>query len=99
MVVHPDDIDSARKINAPDSKVSSLAINDDIEGSEEDEERSVAAIKCVVPFASCALVALAQGLTSRGLSSRSFLREQWPEPGWWERPVPTSESSTEATFD
>lgn len=47
MVIHPSDIDSARKIDTPGSRISSLAINDDIEGDEADEERSVEAIKCV----------------------------------------------------
>jgi hypothetical protein len=47
MIVKADDIASARKVDAPGSLISSLAINDDIEGDEQDEERSIEAIKCV----------------------------------------------------
>lgn len=86
MVIHPSDIDSARKIDTPGSRISSLAINDDIEGDEADEERSVEAIKCV---AVCTLALRSDHLelTCTGVFlRRSFLRTEWPEPGWWERP-------------
>jgi hypothetical protein len=46
-MVRPEDIDAVRKIDDPDSTVSGLALNDDIEGDEEEQERSVLAIKYV----------------------------------------------------
>lgn len=47
-MIRPEDIDSVRKIDEPGSTVSGLALNDDIEGSEAEQERSVLAIKCVL---------------------------------------------------
>lgn len=83
----PEDIDKVRQIDNPGSTVSGLALNDDIEGSEEEQDRSVLAIKCVSIWLRSAAFRLQRScLTSPFPLFRTFLRQRWPRPGWWERP-------------